>query len=230
MGADHFNIELLYTPRSTLAHTPAASPRTMSNFISAGTTEAPISRDAEWHAAQAEIEERHRIKHEQNKLQDGKSLFDVLQANKEAKQEAFEEAAKLKHQVRGLDDVESGFLETLGERERAVELERRREVAEGVEGFRRMREEIERKEREGGEEAGAGAGEGGEKVWKVGGRRRRVERGGLKGVKIMRGDGKGEKEGGGAEAEKASPKPLAAKPKPANALALGLGYASSDDG
>ncbi|KAH8886899.1 hypothetical protein GQ53DRAFT_693728, partial [Thozetella sp. PMI_491] len=40
-----------------------------------------------------------------------KSLFEVLQANKEAKQAAFEEANKFKHQFRALDDDEIDFLD-----------------------------------------------------------------------------------------------------------------------
>ncbi|KAF1951417.1 hypothetical protein CC80DRAFT_206611 [Byssothecium circinans] len=80
-----------------------------SNFISAGTTDAPLPRDAEWHAAQASIAEKQRLQAEQGRQQqDGKSLFDILQANKAAKQEAFEEAAKLKNQRRDDGEIEKG--------------------------------------------------------------------------------------------------------------------------
>lgn len=54
----------------------------MSRFVSAGTTEEPIQRDDEWHKAQQELEEARKLKEEQGQHDSGKSLYDVLQANK----------------------------------------------------------------------------------------------------------------------------------------------------
>ena len=53
-----------------------------SGFISGGTTDKPIERDDEWLKAQQEIEELRRRKEEEGQQQDGKSLYEVLQANK----------------------------------------------------------------------------------------------------------------------------------------------------
>lgn len=53
-----------------------------SGFVSGGTTDKPIERDDEWLKAQKEIEETRRRKEEESRQQDGKTLFDVLQANK----------------------------------------------------------------------------------------------------------------------------------------------------
>jgi hypothetical protein len=53
-----------------------------SGFVSGGTTDAPIERSDEWLSAQKEIEEKRRLKAEQARQTDGKSLFETLQANK----------------------------------------------------------------------------------------------------------------------------------------------------
>ena len=53
-----------------------------SGFVSAGTNEQPIERDAEWLRAQQELEEERRRKAEIGKQDDGKSLFEVLERNK----------------------------------------------------------------------------------------------------------------------------------------------------
>ncbi|EGO59663.1 hypothetical protein NEUTE1DRAFT_33905, partial [Neurospora tetrasperma FGSC 2508] len=52
------------------------------------------------------------------KTTEQKSLYEVLQANKAAKQAAFEEANKIKNQFRALDDDEIEFLEGVAERKR----------------------------------------------------------------------------------------------------------------
>ncbi len=54
----------------------------MSRFISAGTNEDPSERDGKWMKAQQEIEADRRRKEEEKDRQDGKSLYEVLQANK----------------------------------------------------------------------------------------------------------------------------------------------------
>jgi len=54
----------------------------MSRFVSAGTDVEPVERDAEWLQAQQELEAARRLKEEQSRATDGKTLFEVLQANK----------------------------------------------------------------------------------------------------------------------------------------------------
>ena len=53
-----------------------------SGFVSGGTIDNPTERDDEWRAAQAELEEKRRQKALEGQQNDGKSLFEVLQANK----------------------------------------------------------------------------------------------------------------------------------------------------
>lgn len=53
-----------------------------SGFVSGGTADAPVERDDEWKQAQREIEEKRREKEELGRQNEGKSLFEVLQANK----------------------------------------------------------------------------------------------------------------------------------------------------
>lgn len=53
-----------------------------SGFVSGGTTDAPIERSDEWLAAQQELEANRRRKAEQDRQNDGRSLFETLQANK----------------------------------------------------------------------------------------------------------------------------------------------------
>ncbi|KAF1817502.1 hypothetical protein P152DRAFT_454092 [Eremomyces bilateralis CBS 781.70] len=115
-----------------------------SRFVSGGTIDAPIDRDDEWKQAQQELEEARRKKFEQEQQQDGRSLYEVLEANKAAKQEAFEEAARLKNQFRSLDDDEVDFLDSVLESTRAKEAEVKKETVKQLEAFRRQREEAER--------------------------------------------------------------------------------------
>ena len=63
-------------------HTNLTPARVMSRFISGGTNEQPLERDDEWLKAQKEIEEARRRKEEEGRQADGKSLYEVLQANK----------------------------------------------------------------------------------------------------------------------------------------------------
>ena len=53
-----------------------------SGFVSGGTIDAPTERDEEWRAAQAELEAKRLEKEDRDKQHDGKSLYEVLQANK----------------------------------------------------------------------------------------------------------------------------------------------------
>lgn len=54
----------------------------MSRFVSGGTADAPTERDDEWLKAQQELEANRRREEDESKEQEGKSLFEVLQANK----------------------------------------------------------------------------------------------------------------------------------------------------
>jgi hypothetical protein len=53
-----------------------------SGFVSGGTTDAPIERSDEWLAAQQEIEANRQKKALEARQNDGKSLFEILEANK----------------------------------------------------------------------------------------------------------------------------------------------------
>jgi len=54
-----------------------------SGFVSGGTVDAPIERDAAWLSAQKEIEaNRQRKLDEQARISDGRSLYETLEANK----------------------------------------------------------------------------------------------------------------------------------------------------
>ncbi|MCJ1312876.1 hypothetical protein MMC25_006552 [Agyrium rufum] len=176
-----------------------------SGFVSGGTIDAPISRDEEWAKAQSDLEAARREKSEQAAQQNGKSLFEVLQANKAAKQEAFEESIRLKNQFRSLDEDEVDFLDSVLESTRAKEEALKKETTERLDEFRRLREEAEKKaalldDADGGEDGagaeGAMAGKAGspnaqddEPKWAVGGRKRKrvkEKEGVLKGVKVRR--------------------------------------------
>ena len=53
-----------------------------SGFVSGGTADAPIERDDAWLKAQQEIEANRRRKEEENLQDGGRTLYEVLQANK----------------------------------------------------------------------------------------------------------------------------------------------------
>lgn len=53
-----------------------------SGFVSGGTIDKPIERDEAWLAAQQEVEANHRRKAELAQRDEGKSLFETLEANK----------------------------------------------------------------------------------------------------------------------------------------------------
>lgn len=116
----------------------------MSRFVSGGTNEQPLERDDGWLKAQKEIEEAQRRKEEEGRQADGKSLYEVLQANKAAKQEAFEEANRLKNQFRSLDEDEVEFLDSVLESTRAKEAAIRKETIEQLDLFRKQQEEAEK--------------------------------------------------------------------------------------
>lgn len=132
-------------------------------------------RSEEWAAVQAQVEEerrrRQQLREEAASRGSGegeKSLYEVLQANKAAKQAAFEEANKIKNQFRPLDDDEVEFLDGVRERKRAEEQRLRRETEEGLKGFRELQSKISPGEAAAGDEAAL---EGG--GWSVGRKRKR---------------------------------------------------------
>ncbi|KAL2834553.1 hypothetical protein BJY01DRAFT_84218 [Aspergillus pseudoustus] len=144
-----------------------------SGFVSAGTDQEPVERDDEWQRVQQELEEERRRKAELGR-QDGKSLYEVLQQNKMAKQEAFEEKIKLKNQFRALDEDEVDFLDSIMESTRAQEATVKKETAEQLELFRRQREEAEKAALEDNAADVVPAAEG--EDWKIASRKRRREK------------------------------------------------------
>ncbi|EPE25245.1 hypothetical protein GLAREA_11826 [Glarea lozoyensis ATCC 20868] len=162
-----------------------------SGFVSGGTADAPIARDEAWLSAQREIEANIQKKAiEARRQTDGKSLYETLEANKAAKQDAFEEANRLKNQFRALDQDEVEFLDSVLESTRAEEARVKKETAEGLALFRQQQDEADRKARTGDEPTaqlriGSQVAEG---AWIAGGRKRKrvKDKDGLKGVKIRR--------------------------------------------
>lgn len=149
-----------------------------SRFVSGGTIDEPNQRDDEWRRAQQELEDERRRKAELGKQNDGKSLFEVLQQNKIAKQEAFEESIRLKNQFRSLDEDEVEFLDSLLESTRAKEAAVKKETAEHLAAYQRQREEAERALIEGpssGQNGSGGAANltGDDELWAVAGRKRK---------------------------------------------------------
>ncbi|KAE8135496.1 N-terminal domain of NEFA-interacting nuclear protein NIP30-domain-containing protein [Aspergillus pseudotamarii] len=145
-----------------------------SGFVSAGTDQEPVERDDEWLRVQQELEEERRRKAELGKQADGKSLYEVLQQNKMAKQEAFEEKIKLKNQFRSLDEDEVEFLDSIMESTRAQEAAVKKETAEQLEAFRRHREEAEKVALEEGTADVTPTAEG--EDWKIPARKRRRDK------------------------------------------------------
>ncbi|KAI0850606.1 hypothetical protein F5Y00DRAFT_34032 [Daldinia vernicosa] len=102
-----------------------------------------MKRNAEWEAVQRDLEADRRRREEARRAQveggpggENKTLYDILQANKAAKQAAFEEKTRISNQFRALDDDEIDFLESMRD-ERRVEEERvKRETEERLASFR----------------------------------------------------------------------------------------------
>jgi hypothetical protein len=53
-----------------------------SGFVSGGTTDPPFERSDEWLAAQEELEANRRRKAEEGRQNNGRSLYETLEANK----------------------------------------------------------------------------------------------------------------------------------------------------
>ena len=106
-----------------------------------------------------------------------------------AKQDAFEEANRLKNQFRALDQDEVDFLDSVLESTRKEEDRVRRETAEGLELFRKQQEDADKKARIGDEQSPVEPSTvAEEEQWAAGARKRKrtKEKEGLKGVKIRR--------------------------------------------
>ncbi|KAI1761550.1 hypothetical protein GGR53DRAFT_22886 [Hypoxylon sp. FL1150] len=104
-------------------------------------------KSTEWEAVQRDLEADKRRREEARRAQvegggDSKSLYDILQANKAAKQAAFEEQNQIRNQFRALDDDEIDFLDGVLD-ERRVEEERiKRETAERLASFREAQKTV----------------------------------------------------------------------------------------
>ncbi|KAI6758942.1 hypothetical protein HG531_013938 [Fusarium graminearum] len=134
----------------------------------------------EWEVVQEQLEaERKRREEQRIKLATGegeKSLYDVLQANKAAKQAEFEEQSKLRNQFRALDDDEIEFLDEVRAKKRAEEERVKQETEEGLKAFR------ERQKGDTVQDGPADAQEGGE-TWEIGRKRKRNKEKEVKGLR-----------------------------------------------
>uniref|UniRef100_A0A0B7JKV6 FAM192A/Fyv6 N-terminal domain-containing protein n=1 Tax=Bionectria ochroleuca TaxID=29856 RepID=A0A0B7JKV6_BIOOC len=169
-----------------------------------------------------------------------KSLYEILQDNKAAKQAAFEEQSRLKNQFRALDDDEIEFLDEVRQKKRKEEEAVKRATEEGLRAFRAAQKG-----------SGASVGAGTEKVeepvmetesWGVGRKRKRLKEREVKGLKKKASgveDKKEEGQGGSdqkhavdskrKEDEKPSMKPQSL-PEKQEKPSLGLvGYGSDSD-
>jgi hypothetical protein len=154
-----------------------------SGFVSGGTVDNPTERDDEWRKAQVELEAARKAKADLAAQHDGKSLFEILQANKDKKQAEFEERARYKLHV-GLDDDEADYLDSIEEKKRKEEANVKKDTRDQLDAFRRQQEEAERKEFE--EEDTNVANE--NVQWAAPGRKRKkgLETSLLKGVKLKK--------------------------------------------
>ncbi|KAI7353085.1 hypothetical protein KC354_g11711 [Hortaea werneckii] len=141
----------------------------------------------------------------------GKSLYETLQANKAAKQEAFDEATRFRNQFRSLDEDEVEFLDSVLESTRTQEAEVKKETREQLDAFRKLQEDAEKKAVAGqdGEDAGDVGTADAETSWALGPRKRKKgkERGGvLGGIKLRKAESGEVGDGGGrAKATSSSP-------------------------
>ncbi|EGX90605.1 NEFA-interacting nuclear protein NIP3 [Cordyceps militaris CM01] len=144
------------------------------------------SKSAEWEKVQQHLEAERRQRQEaraQAAASSGegeRSLYDVLQANKAAREAATAEAAKLTNQFRALDDDEVAFLDEVATRRRQAEESVRRETEDQLEAFRKAA----RKGLEGGGEVKAEDEQ--EEGWVTRKRKRKTEKDGGGGVLVRR--------------------------------------------
>ncbi|KAK7430783.1 hypothetical protein QQZ08_002572 [Neonectria magnoliae] len=187
------------------------------------------AKSKEWEAVQQELEADRRRREEQRiKAASGhgeRSLYDILEANKAAKQAAFEEQSKLRNQFRALDDDEIDFLDDVRAAKRAEEDRVRRETEEGLKAFR------ERQKGGGGpEREGEGEGEGEGESWGVGKKRKRVKDREVKGVRRRVSSGEADSVVKEQQTKKGEDKDAEEPAKPPEKKALGLvAYGSDSD-
>ncbi|KAM0471753.1 hypothetical protein ACHAPX_009145 [Trichoderma viride] len=207
--------------------------------VVAAAREPLMKKNSEWEAVQHELEED-RKKREQARAdlagEGQQSLYDILQANKAAKQAAFEEQAKLKNQFRALDNDEIDFLDEVRAKEKADEARAKKELETGLKAFR------ERQKSTGGEGSAAanedeGSKGGEDEEWAVGGRKRKRHEREMLGVKKKVVSKGGEKEevvavskGGDDDDGKKEPQKEEKGEEKKTAGGLGLvGYGSDSD-
>ncbi|KAL7628392.1 hypothetical protein AAE478_002594 [Parahypoxylon ruwenzoriense] len=156
--------------------------------------EASRKRNAEWEAVQRDLDADRRRREEARRAQvegggggESRSLYDILQANKAAKQAAFEEQNRIRNQFRALDDDEIEFLDGVRDERRTEEERVRRETEERLARFREAQRAAGRnmEAAEGGD--GGGDGEDAAAEWAAAGagprKRKRESRGIVRGVK-----------------------------------------------
>lgn len=155
-----------------------------SGFVSGGGEEvkpreglSEYDNDA-WAKARQKIEEIKKPKPDAPGTQEGgKSLYEHLQAQKAAKQEAFEEATKVRNQFRPLDESEVAFLESVKQKQKAEAINVRKETEEQLAAFRKEREAAEEKAREleASQAAKEGSAEAANETWTTTKKRRRAK-------------------------------------------------------
>ncbi|KAK5115936.1 hypothetical protein LTR62_000392 [Meristemomyces frigidus] len=156
----------------------------MSRFVSAGTDEQPTERDEAWQKAQQQIEATKQPKLRPGEQEGGKSLYETLQANKAAKQDAFEEAARLRNQFQSLDEDDVEFLESVRESSRTKDEEVKRQTREQLEAFRKQQESAEMAAR--GQDVSGEASEGVAQSWSIAPRKRKKGYEVVGGVKLRK--------------------------------------------
>ncbi|KAI7091373.1 hypothetical protein KC356_g764 [Hortaea werneckii] len=182
---------------------------------SSNPTTATTQQDSAWAEAQRKIDATRQhsslmgSKPKLGEQEGGKSLYETLQANKAAKQEAFDEATRFRNQFRSLDEDEVEFLDSVLESSRTQEAEVKKETREQLEAFRKLQEDAEKKAVAGqeGEDAVEVATADVETSWALGPRKRKKgkERGGvLGGIKLRKAESAETAAGGGGEVEKAT--------------------------
>lgn len=110
-----------------------------SRFVSSTElSEAQKRREADLKAAYARIgQEAPASASLKEEEYDPRSLYERLQANKDAKQENFEETWKLSNQFRGIDEGESEFLAEVAKDKAEAERRKREQERKELEEFRR---------------------------------------------------------------------------------------------
>ncbi|KAK4199957.1 putative NEFA-interacting nuclear protein NIP30 [Triangularia verruculosa] len=195
---------------------------------------------------QLEADRQRRIQQAKQAAEGGeKSLYEVLQANKAAKQAEFEEKSKLKNQFRALDEDEIDFLDEVKRKKKEEEEQRRQELEEGLRAFREGKMQSKGDDGGAGDDSEEGEGEWGEEEWAFtadSGRRRKRKGEGRKKLLVKKARREESNTGEGKEGDKKAideagkdmaappPKPAAAAPvkKPSGGLLVDYGSDSDD--